>query len=138
MKINVTAQQLLNMHTENLRMQGSVLYYYNLNKINAFNQNNSIRVNSLLEKQQALYEEYFVIENGKIKQHTVKTPIETIPDSETTPKQNLLNQIIGKTKQPHEPQFTEKQEPLLKEGKTLKDAEIAIQTFLSQIIPIEV
>ena len=65
--MNITNRQLLSMHREIGQLQSSIVGIFLKNKIKQFYADNGIRIESLQEKISKLQQEYFVIENEKIK-----------------------------------------------------------------------
>jgi hypothetical protein len=68
MTITISNAQLLMLDREIQSMRTSVLALFLASKINQFYNNNKVRINSALEKRDALWKEFCVIEeDGKLK-----------------------------------------------------------------------
>jgi len=67
---NITNGQLLRWHNELKQLSdvNSIFYQFNRSKIQEFYRQNGIRIDSLFRKTEELRKEYFVIEEGQIKQ----------------------------------------------------------------------
>lgn len=113
---NISRNQLMKFHNDNLQLYGHVLYLYNRNKINDFNSKNGERVNAVIVGQQQIIKEHYLTkENGEVV---------------------LVQKKIGE-----DWQFDEKQQPIMEgqllEGKTEDQFNLLMNTFMNGDVPFE-
>lgn len=133
--VNVTVYQLLEYNKQASQFKNTFIEIILRRKINDFYAANGDDIRKYLKVSNEILNEFFVIENDRVKMEEIKTEI---PNTDPVPVLTWWEKnILRKTVPVPEKKYKTEQKPVMNEGKTMADFEVRMKEFNDQVISIE-